>query len=240
MINKLTMTTKPQILIACHHALPFYVTLLLFVLFYGAQVCDGQDYDEIAAAPPPEQDDCNGIFLSYTFVSRLKEYPHLKNASAQAWAFKAQAMVLNAGDEELNAWKMFIGFQHKEILVSASGAVLVDASDFPAAVGNGTYLVGSPTADLKTSIETAGDIDQISVKMEIIGTQFGVKPPGVPMPRTIRLENDGHKCPAPRVRGKFCLFQGSCIYICCMHAEGQGIKNYIDKLFIQTKIQKNK
>jgi hypothetical protein len=55
-----------------------------------------------------------------TFMSRLKEYPHLKNASAQAWEFKAQAMVLNAGDEELNAWKMFIGFQHREILVLAN------------------------------------------------------------------------------------------------------------------------
>jgi hypothetical protein len=203
------MGTKPgKIITAWHHALPFYVTLLLFVLFYGAGVCHCQDYDETStpAAPPPEQDDCNGIFLSYTFISRLKEYPHLKNVSAQAWAFKAQATVFNTGEDELNAWKMFIGFQHKEILVSASGAVLVDASDFPAAVGNGTYLVGSPTADLMTSIETAGDLNQIQVTMELIGTQFGVKPPGVPMPRTIRLENDGYRCPAPRLHGMFCLF----------------------------------
>lgn len=208
-LSQQTMRTKSGNPIAWHHALPFYVTLLLFVLlFYGAEVCHGQDYDETStpAAPPPEQDDCNGIFLSYTFVSRVKEYPRLKNASAQAWAFKAEAMVFNAGEDELSAWKMFIGFQHKEILVSASGAVLVDANDFPAAVGNGTYLAGSPMADLKTSIETAGDIDQIQVTMDIIGTQFGVKPPGVPMPRTIRLENDGYKCPSPRIRGKFCLF----------------------------------
>jgi hypothetical protein len=117
------MGTKPgNIITAWHHALPFYVTLLLFVLFYGAGVCHCQDYDETStpAAPPPEQDDCNGIFLSYTFISRLKEYPHLKNVSAQAWAFKAQATVFNTGEDELNAWKMFIGFQHKEILVSAS------------------------------------------------------------------------------------------------------------------------
>jgi hypothetical protein len=56
-----------------------------------------------------------------TFMSRLKEYPHLKNASAQAWAFKAQAMVLNAGDEELNAWKMFIGCMEDVHWVSAQG-----------------------------------------------------------------------------------------------------------------------
>jgi len=59
---------------------------------------------------------------------------------------------------------------------------------------------------LMTSIETAGDLNQIQVTMELIGTQFGVKPPGVPMPRTIRLENDGYRCPAPRLHGMFCLF----------------------------------
>ncbi|KAE8637507.1 hypothetical protein CSA_004763 [Cucumis sativus] len=44
---------------------------------------------------------------------------------------------LNAGTTELEGWKMYIGFQHREILVSASGAVLVDGSDFPADVGKG-------------------------------------------------------------------------------------------------------
>ncbi|XP_018810962.1 COBRA-like protein 10 [Juglans regia] len=196
---------------AWQHAWPFSVTFfMLFVLFYRVEVCHGQDYDDtVPSAPPPEQDNCNGIFLSYTFISRKKEFPHLKNASAQAWAFKSIATILNAGEEELQAWQMFIGFQHKELLVSASGAVLVDSSDFPAAVGNGTYLVGYPMANLKTSIETAEDLDQIQVKVDIIGTQFGVKPPGVPMPKTIRLENDGYRCPAPRRRGP------SSMLVCC-------------------------
>lgn len=169
--------------------------LCLFVLRNYLTVA--QDYDDQAVALPPAAENCNGIFLSYEFISRIKEYPHLKNATAQAWAFKSTATILNAGTTELAAWKMFIGFQHKEILVGASGGVLMDGGDFPADVSNGTYLSGSPMADLKTSIDTAGDLNQIQAKIELTGTQFGVKPPGIPMPKTIKLENDGFKCPAP-------------------------------------------
>lgn len=164
----------------------------------GAKQKGGGDDDEnVKAAPPPAQDSCNGIFLSYDFVSRKKEYPHLKNASAQSWAFESTATILNTGIYELKAWKMFIGFQHNEILVSADGAVLMDGGDFPAAVGNGTLLSGNSQPDLKTSINTAGDLTQIQVQIPLIGTVFGVKPPGIPMPKTIKLVNDGFQCPAP-------------------------------------------
>lgn len=181
--------------------IPFW---LFFVLVFNFELCFGQDYnigDDTPAAPPPEQDNCNGIFLTYTFISREREIPYVKNVSAQAWAFRAQATVLNAGDTELEAWKMYIGFQHREILVLADGAVLLDGSDFPAPVGNGTTLAGSTQTDLKTSIETAGDYDQIQARIDITGTQFGVKKNGIPMPKTIRLANDGYKCPQPRRRG---------------------------------------
>lgn len=179
---------------------------------FPKDVCRGQDYDfgdtkpptkkKAAAAPPPEYNDCNGIFLSYTFISREKEFPHVKNVSAQAWAFKSEATIVNAGAEELPAWKMFIGFQHKELLVSINGAVVMDGSDFPVDVGNGTYLSGYPQADLKTSIETAGDFTQIAAKIDITGTQFGLGKGAVPMPKTISLDNDGFKCPTPRRHGK--------------------------------------
>ncbi|OVA11132.1 COBRA [Macleaya cordata] len=192
-----------------------------FVVFlsisYGFSITKAQDYvfdndkpgKGEAAAPPPEEQNCNGIFLSYVFISREKEFPHLKNATAQAWAFKSVATVLNAGEKELKAWKMFIGFQHQEILVSAGGAVVMDGDDLPAAVGNGTYLSGFPQTDLKTAIETAGDLTQIQAEIELSGTQFGVKPPAVPMPKTIRLVNDGYKCPAPSRKG-------SSMYVCCV------------------------
>lgn len=161
-----------------------------------------QDYEheskhKAAAAPPPAEHSCNGIFLSYTFIQREKEYPHIKNASAQPWAFKSTVTILNAGMFELKNWQIFIGFQHKELLVSASNAVLVNGEDFPAHVGNGTYLAGYPQADLKTSIDTAGDLAQIQAKVEFSGTQFGIKPPGYPMPKIIKLVNNGYRCPKP-------------------------------------------
>ncbi|XP_022996990.1 COBRA-like protein 10 [Cucurbita maxima] len=170
---------------------------------------DGDDTKVKPAAGPPEHNNCNGIFLTYNFISREKELPRLKNATAQAWAFKSEATILNSGLTELKGWKMFIGFHHHEILVSVDGAVLLDGSDFPADVGKGVTLAGYPMTDLKTSIETAGDINQIQVTAAITGSQFGIKPPGVPMPKTIRLVNDGYKCPAPRLRGKRTM------HVCC-------------------------
>uniref|UniRef100_A0A2N9IPJ0 COBRA C-terminal domain-containing protein n=1 Tax=Fagus sylvatica TaxID=28930 RepID=A0A2N9IPJ0_FAGSY len=161
------------------------------------------------AAPPPAVTNCNGIFLSYDFISRTKEFPHVKNATAQSWAFNATATILNTSKFELKAWKIFIGFQHDEILVGAGGAVLMDGNDFPAAVGNGTYFSGSPQADLKTSIDTAGDLSQIQVQIQISGTQFGVKPPAIPMPKSIKLFNDGFKCPAATRRK-------TSMYVCCV------------------------
>ncbi|KAK0600772.1 hypothetical protein LWI29_018275 [Acer saccharum] len=187
------------------------VFVTLFLVTTRIQLCYGQDEEENAEdvpETPPGQDNCNGIFLTYNFNGREKEYPRLKNATAQAWAFKAVASILNAGTEELKAWRMFVGFHHKEILVSATGATIVDGSDFPAAVGNGTTFVGNPMVDLKTAVDTAGDINQISVQIEITGTQFGVKPPELPMPKNIKLMNDGWKCPGAKRKGGY-------MHVCC-------------------------
>lgn len=182
-----------------------FCILLVLLLLYSSTIktCNAQDYndgdDEMAAAPPPEAEACDGIFASYNFLSREKEYPHVKNATAQSWAFKSTATVMNAGIYELKSWKLYIGFQHDEILVSADGAVVVDGDGFPLRVGkNGTHIAGYPQSDLKTAIDTAGDVSQMAAKVTIKGTQFGVKPPGVPMPNTIKLVNDGYKCPAPK------------------------------------------
>ncbi|KAM0952285.1 hypothetical protein DsansV1_C03g0034771 [Dioscorea sansibarensis] len=197
--------------------------VLLFALLLISDAF-AQDYDDEAAAPPPPAiDNCDGIFLTYTFISRAKEFPHVKNASAQAYAFKSMATIMNTMSTDLKAWKMFIGFQHDEILVSVDGAVLMEGSDFPAKVGNGTSLSGFPQTDLLNSIDTAGDINQIQVKIDLTGTQFGVKPPGVPMPRTIKLQNDGFKCPNPTKKE-------SNMYVCCVK----------DPKFKKKKEEKNK
>lgn len=188
---------------------------LLFVLF-GFDICHGQD--DVAAPPPPvaELDSCDGIFLTYTLTGREKEYPHVKNVTKQAWAFKAEVSLMNVGDEELKDWKMYIGFQHREILVSADGAVPVDSEDFPAEVGNGTTIAGNPMTDLKTAIETAGDYNQMAVRVKMSGTQFGLGASATPMPKTIKLMNDGFKCPQPGRKG---ILSFVCLsLLACMHA----------------------
>ncbi|KAE8733577.1 COBRA-like protein 10 [Hibiscus syriacus] len=186
--------------------LPWMKLIYLGFLFIHLrlQVCYGAtDYDddysddeEKPASPPPAQTNCNGVFLTYAFVERIKELPHVKNASAQSWAFKSTATIVNTGLEEVKGWKIFIGFQHREILVSANNAVLVDgAGDFPANVSKGATLAGYPTSDLQTSVDTAADYTKMSVQIDMTGTMFGMKEKSIPLPKSIRMVNDGWKCP---------------------------------------------
>ncbi|XP_050215496.1 COBRA-like protein 10 [Mercurialis annua] len=187
--------------------LNIFLSLIFLFNITNAQTTD--DYNATPAAPPPAMEACDGVFLSYVFTSREKAYPHVKNATAQAWAFKSTATIVNTGKFEVEKWEMHVGFQHQEILVSASGAQIVDASDFPVDASNGTTFAGNSQPNLKTSIETAADYTQIAVEIDIIGTQFGVKPPGIPMPKDIKLVNDGYKCPKASKQGK------SNMYVCC-------------------------
>ncbi|KAL3628595.1 hypothetical protein CASFOL_027641 [Castilleja foliolosa] len=60
-----------------------------------------------------------------------------------------------------------------------------------------SVFAGFPNMDLRTGIETAGDSTQMGVRVEMVGTQFGVGPRGVPMSANISLANDGWICPAP-------------------------------------------
>lgn len=189
------------------------VCSLAFLLFSSHIILAQDDYenpDDAPAKPPKEQEECDGIFLSYTLEERERELPYVKNVTAQGWAFTASAFVLNAGSYELKSWQMYIGFQHNEILVSTDGAVVLDGGDgFPIRVGkNGTNLAGYPQADLKTAIDTASDMDQMSAKIKLKGTQFGGNKNARPMPKTIKLVNDGYKCPAPKIMkgGRYQIF----------------------------------
>ncbi|XP_040381171.1 COBRA-like protein 10 [Oryza brachyantha] len=195
------------------------LVVVVVVLAVVAGVVRAQDYSNGGGGEEEDEEDkpqfkaqeaCNGAFLTYTFTERAKEYPRTKNATAQAYAFKAEATVLNTMAEDLKAWQMFVGFQHKEILVTVGGAVLLDGSDLPANVSGGATFAGYPMADLLNSIETAGDMTQIQAKIDITGTQFGVKSPAAPMPKTIKLANPaGFRCPAPTRKG-------SVMYVCCV------------------------
>ncbi|XP_076931170.1 COBRA-like protein 10 [Bidens hawaiensis] len=183
---------------------PCKTWLLLFLYqIYRVTSQDG------AIKLPKEVDTCNGIYLQYTFNSREKEYPHVKNVTAQSWAFKSELIVLNVGTTELKSWQAFIGFQHDEILVSVDGATVLNGDSFPMKVDkNGTRMTGYPQADMKTAIDTANDLTQMGAKVKIKGTMFGVNIGGNVMPKNIKLENDGFKCPKATTKGKT-------MHICC-------------------------
>lgn len=155
-----------------------------------------------AQAPSPASDSCNGIFLSYAYTSGNAIPPNLKSDPLeQPYRFESTLTILNNGLEELKSWKVFVGFKHNEFLVSASNAVLADGTSLPAKVGNGTVFAGFPSTDLKTAIETAGDVTQMQAQIKLVGTQFGVASPTVPLPSNISLANDGFVCPRSIVQG---------------------------------------
>lgn len=85
--------------------------------------------------------------------------------------------------------------------MSASNAVLSDGSSLPVSVENGTVFAGYPSSDLKSAIQTAGDVTQMQARIELVGTQFGVAPPNVPLPKNITLATDGWKCPKATQKG---------------------------------------
>ncbi|XP_011100811.1 COBRA-like protein 7 [Sesamum indicum] len=161
-------------------------------------------------APPPASDACNGIFLSYSYSTGRRVPPILKSdPTRQAYRFESAFSILNNDLEDLKSWRVFVGFQHDEYLVSASNAVLADGNSIPGSVVNGTVFAGFPNPDLKTAIETAGDLTQMSARVELVGTQFGVAPPDAPMPTNISLVNDGWVCPKPTMQGNRTL------QVCC-------------------------
>ncbi|KAI8566016.1 hypothetical protein RHMOL_Rhmol02G0006400 [Rhododendron molle] len=174
-----------------------------------------------APAPaPPASDSCNGIFLSYVYNGGVQLPPTLKsNPTHQAYSFKSTLTILNNGIDPLKSWMVFVGFQHGEYLVSASNAVLADGNSIPGFVANGTVFAGYPSTDLMTAIQTAGDITQMSAQIDLLGTQFGVGSPDVPMPTNITLANDGWLCPAPTMQGT------SQMQVCC--TEDPTLKNNI-------------
>ena len=117
--------------------------------------------------PTPTQhlSTCNNIFLQYTYTRGQQLPPNLidSNPKHQPYKFQSTIYIQNNGLKELNSWRVFVGFQNGELLVSTSNAILLDGSPLPANVSNGTIFTGYPVANLKTAIETAGDLTRMSV-----------------------------------------------------------------------------
>ncbi|XP_051127679.1 COBRA-like protein 7 [Andrographis paniculata] len=183
--------------------------LFHFLFLFNLGVIEAQSQPQ--PPPPPPSDACNGIFLSYTYSTGKAVPPILKSdPSRQAYRFESAFSIVNNDRDELKSWRVFVGFQHDEYLVSASNAVLADGTSIPGGVGNGSVFAGYPNPDLKTGIETAGDLTQMSVQVKLVGTQFGVAPPQSPMPANISLANDGWVCPKPAMKGN------STMEVCCI------------------------
>ncbi|KAK7303725.1 hypothetical protein RJT34_14638 [Clitoria ternatea] len=154
-------------------------------------------------------DSCNGVFVSYAYTGGRKLPPNMSETGEQPYRFESTVTVLNNGLEEVKSWRVFIGFQHKEWLVSASNAELVDGTSLPGSVENGTVLGGSTVTDLKTAADTAGDLSQMQVRVDLVGSLRGVAPPAIPMPSGINLTNHGFLCGQPSTQGN------NETHICC-------------------------
>lgn len=179
--------------------LRLHTHLFLLLIFAATPPCLSQT-DGPSPSPAPVADVCNGVLLTYLYAGGTQLPPD--DPAHQAYRFQSVLTVTNNGVDELKSWRAFVGFQNDELLVSASGAVLADGSSLPATVGNnGTVLAGFPSTDLQTAIQTAGDLTQMQAQVMLVGTQFGMKPPSVPMPANISLANDGFVCPEPTLQG---------------------------------------
>lgn len=148
---------------------------------------------------------CNGIFITYNYTTGNQIPPIITPADPvnQPYRFESRLTVLNNGPNELKDWRVFVGFKHGELLVSATNAVLADGATLPANVSGGAVLSGSPTTDLKTAIETAGDVNQMRAVVDLVGTEFGVGAPDIPLPDNITLANDGYLCRNSMSQGNY-------------------------------------
>ncbi|GFZ13765.1 COBRA-like protein-7 precursor [Actinidia rufa] len=195
-----------------HHTL----TIFLFALTISLP---------ISLSQPPLNATCNGIFVSYAYTTGYPIAPNLLPADPthQPYRFESTLTVLNNGLEELKSWQVFVGFRHREFLVSASDAVLADGTSLPADVSNGTVFAGSSLPDLKSAAQTAGDVNRMRARVGLVGTQFGVGVPNVPLPASLYLVNDGFSCPPMTKLGT------NELHLCCIKAASNSPNTPLNK-----------
>ncbi|VYS62869.1 unnamed protein product [Arabidopsis thaliana] len=202
------------------------LSLLIISILLGSSQSDANTTNP-SPSPPSDSDLCNGVFVSYTHTKGSKIPPN--DTANQPYRFESVITVLNHGRDELKSWRVFVKFAHREILVSASNAVLSDGSSLPVSVENGTVFAGYPSSDLKSAIQTAGDVTQMQARVELVGTQFGVAPPNVPLPKNITLATDGWKCPKATQKGT------NVLQVCCIPDPDYDNREIIDNEFLPRK-----
>ncbi|XP_006658992.2 COBRA-like protein 7 [Oryza brachyantha] len=149
------------------------------------------------AQPANTPEDCNGILLTYNLDRRVKIRPFVDAADDQPYSFQANATLLNSGTRALRSWTLLLTFAHREIIVTADGAVLTSAADLPydTTARNATSFSGYPQTDLLTPIATAGDLTKIRATLILVGTLFAGPDPYVPLPSALSLADPSYTCP---------------------------------------------
>ncbi|KAK7393428.1 hypothetical protein VNO78_21984 [Psophocarpus tetragonolobus] len=85
-------------------------------------------------------------------------HKNVSDVAKQPYQFESTVMVLNNCLNELKLWKVFIGFNHHELLVFASNLVLAGRTTLPTSVENGTvFSVAPPSVLMRKSINLAYD-----------------------------------------------------------------------------------
>ncbi|KMZ63191.1 putative Protein COBRA [Zostera marina] len=168
-------------------------TVVFLILF---PLCTYQQQTLPSQSP---RDLCNGVFLEYKAGVRSIIHPMFPDEPArQPYRFEAVASVYNGDSIPVEQWILDLEYPNETVIVSASNVVITDGSAFPYIVGEngsvGISFYGSPNSDLKTAIETAGDINQIQAKIDIVGTQFGDSPPAEVLPNNMKLDNKKFIC----------------------------------------------
>ncbi|PIN24168.1 hypothetical protein CDL12_03118 [Handroanthus impetiginosus] len=163
--------------------MPTFIIILSILFFFPTSF-----------SQPSTSSDCNGVLITYSYQIGDRIRPFLDDSVNQPYKFVSNLTVQNNGPEELKDWRVFVGFNNGELLVSAKNAVLDDGEALPANVSGGVVFSGSPVSDLKSAIETAGDVDLMEVRVELVGTQFGGGRRGAPLLGNISLANDGFSC----------------------------------------------
>ncbi|KAM4116512.1 hypothetical protein ACB094_02G056300 [Castanea mollissima] len=101
---------------ASHLRRHFYVAVLLLLTILPSTL------SQQATGP----NSCNGIYVSYAYVTGSQLPPNLTGSDPthQPYSFESVLTVQNNDLVELQSWKVFVGFQHGEFLVSATNAVI--------------------------------------------------------------------------------------------------------------------
>ncbi|EFJ05170.1 hypothetical protein SELMODRAFT_137554 [Selaginella moellendorffii] len=151
-----------------------------------------------AAAQQPAFEDasnstCRGVLLHYSIRRVAKISPFLTDAAQQPYRFESALQLSNLGFSEVKNWRAFVGFQHREMLVQAPGALLADGENLPVTVAPaGATLAGFPQTDLLNAVETAGDTTKTSVTINLVGTEYGVE--NFPLPANLSFPVPGYTC----------------------------------------------